>query len=66
MGRKKEQPRYNILTLRVGDYTLVELQKQLNGASVSSYINAALEEKLVRDRQYSLDEYLRENAPDAD
>jgi len=59
MGRKKQNPRYNILTLRVDDYTLSDLQGRLNGISVSSYVNAALEEKITRDRQASMDTYLK-------
>ena len=62
MGKMKENPRYNILTTRVDDWTLAELRERLAGTSISIYLAAALEEKITRDRQIAVDDFLREAA----
>ena len=58
MGKIKQFPRYNVLSVRVDDLLHIEVIKQLGDRSPSDYLRAALEEKLARDRQRAMDEYL--------
>lgn len=61
MGKYKENPRYNVLSLRVSDQIYFDVVSALNGRTVADYLAAAIEEKLIRDRQLALDEHLRAN-----
>lgn len=58
MGKMKENPRYNVLSLRVSDYELREL-KEVQRGSRQDYLLQAVMEKVARDRQASLDSHLR-------
>ena len=58
MGKMKESPRYNVLSFRCDDYELREILERVDG-SRQEYILQAVMEKVVRDRQMSMDEYLR-------
>lgn len=55
MGRMKQHPRYNVLSCRVSDDTRSCIDHALGGRSVQEYIHAAIEEKLISDRQYRID-----------
>ncbi len=59
MGLKKEHPRYNVLSLRVSDGLRECLDHALKGRSVQEYLHAALESKLIADRQDRIDEIIR-------
>jgi hypothetical protein len=59
MGKKKENPRYNILSIRVSDYELREISEQISGTTRQDFILQAVLEKCSRDRQTSLDHHLR-------
>lgn len=62
MGKMKEHPRYNVLSLRVSDYELREVQEHIKG-SRQDYLLQALMEKITRDRQASFDDHLRSLSP---
>lgn len=51
MGRMKQHPRYNVLSVRVSDDTHKCISHALSGRSVQEYVHAAIEEKLINDRQ---------------
>lgn len=55
MPRMKEKPRYNVLSCRVSDDTRSCINHALGGRSVQEYIHAAIEEKLISDRQHRID-----------
>lgn len=59
MGKIKQFPRCNVLSVRVDDLLHVEVMKQLGARSPSDYLRAALEEKVTRDQQHAVDDYLR-------
>lgn len=59
MGRKKQQPRYNVLSCRVSDAQLAEISKSLNGRKIQHYLIGAITEKLINDRQAEIDEIFK-------
>jgi len=59
MGRKKENSRYNIITVRISDEIQEALHARRNNVSVSEFVATALEEHLIRDRQAQFDDLLR-------
>jgi hypothetical protein len=61
MGKTKQQPRYNVLSVRLSDYELREISEQISdtNATRQDFILQALLEKTTRDRQASMDNYLR-------
>lgn len=61
MGKMKENPRYNVLSCRVSDDTRSCISHALGGRSVQEYVHAAIEEKLIGDRQACIDKYIREH-----
>lgn len=62
MGLKKEHPRYNVLSVRISDDLRKCLDHALAGQSVQEYLHAALEAKLIADRQHRIDEITRRGA----
>lgn len=62
MGKMKEHPRYNVLSLRVSDYELREVTEHIKG-SRQDYLLQALMEKITRDRQASFDDHLKQHSP---
>ena len=61
MGKMKENPRYNIISTRISDADYFAIIEALSGRSLAEYLQQAISEKLIRDRQLDLDEYLRSN-----
>ena len=59
MGKMKENPRYNIISTRISDADYFAIIEALSGRSLAEYLQQAISEKLIRDRQLDLDEYLR-------
>lgn len=59
MGVMKEHPRYNVLSCRVSDELKQSISHALDGSSVQEYIHAAIEEKLISDRQARIDAIVR-------
>lgn len=55
MGRMKENPRYNVVSCRVSDETKASIDHALAGHSVQEFVHAAIEEKLINDRQARID-----------
>lgn len=55
MGKMVEHPRYNVLSCRVSDDTRRCITHALGGRSIQDYLHAAIEEKLIRDRQARID-----------
>ena len=58
MGRKSENPRYNVISARVSDLENIEIRKAVGKRSLSQFILTAIEEKLIRDRQARIDAIL--------
>ncbi|HIJ95801.1 MAG TPA: hypothetical protein HPP94_08720 [Desulfuromonadales bacterium] len=54
----KQHPRYNIISCRISDETKASVEKALSGRSVQEFLHAALEEKLINDRQAWIDAYV--------
>jgi|GEM_PF-2276508 len=59
MGKMKENPKYNILSLRVSDMDLAELEKIRNGRSNARLLEEALLALIDLERQKQLDAYFR-------
>jgi len=59
MGKIKQFPRCNVLSVRVDDLLHIEVMKQLGDRSPSDYLRVAIEEKIARDSQRAMDHYLR-------
>jgi len=59
MGHMKQNPRYNVISCRVSDDTKHSINHALEGRSMQEYLHAALEEKLINDRQARLDALVR-------
>jgi len=59
MGLTKENPRYNVISCRVSDDMRQRISHALGNCTVQEYMHAALEEKLISDRQSSMDDYLK-------
>lgn len=55
MGRMKQNPRYNVISCRVSDDTKQSITHALGGQSVQEFVHAAIEEKLISDRQHRID-----------
>lgn len=55
MGRMKENPRYNVISLRVSDEELAELNIVIGDGTRQEYLLAALTEKFINDRQARID-----------
>lgn len=61
MGKMKENPRYNILSCRVSDDLRASINHALAGRSIQEFVHAAIEEKLIDDRQARIDRLFREH-----
>ena len=59
MGATKLNPRYNVLSCRVSDDQRKCIDHALAGRTVQDYLHAAIEEKLIRDRQARIDDAIR-------
>lgn len=59
MGRKKQQPRYNVLSCRVSDAQLAAIRQALGGQTIQHYLIGAITEKVINDRQAEIDELFR-------
>lgn len=59
MGRKKQNPRYNVLSCRVSDAQLAAIRQALGGRSIQHYLIGAITEKVINDRQAEIDELFR-------
>lgn len=55
MGATKPDPRYNVLSCRVGDDTRRCIQHALAGRTVNDFLLAVIEEKLIREREARLE-----------
>lgn len=61
MGRMKQHPRYNVVSCRVSDDTKHNINHALGGRSVQEFVHAAIEEKLISERQDRIDKLFREH-----
>ena len=61
MGRKKQNPKYNVLSCRVSNDLRQSISHALGNCSVQEYMHAAVEEKLRNDRQARIDKLVREH-----
>lgn len=59
MGKMIEHPRYNIVCTRLSDADYFALVEALRGRSMAEYLQQAISEKLIRDGQVAMDEFLR-------
>lgn len=59
MGRRKQNPRYNILSCRVSDAQHASITQALDGRKVQQYLIEAITEKLVNDRQAQINNLFR-------
>ncbi|BCS54534.1 hypothetical protein [Geobacter sp. SVR] len=59
MGAKKPNPRYNVLSCRVNDDTRRCVDHALAGRTVNDFLQEAISEKLIRERQDRLDGIVR-------
>lgn len=62
MGRIKQSPRYNIVSTRISDADYFGIIEALRGRSLAQYLQQAVEEKLIRDRQMEMDMQLQRHA----
>jgi len=49
MGKWKEKPRYNIVTVRISDEALAAIERMSKGTNRSIVLNRAIEELIQRD-----------------
>lgn len=61
MGKMKEHPRYNIISVRISDRELAELDIMRGNRKRSAILCDALNEKILNDRQRHMDEFIRTN-----
>ncbi len=61
MGKMKPNPRYNVVSCRVSDEMKQSLSHARGNCTVQEYIHAAIEEKLISDRQARIDAHIRAN-----
>ena len=61
MGRKKQNPKYNVLSCRVNDDLRQCISHALGQRSIQDFLHTAVEEKLVNDRQARIDKLIREH-----
>lgn len=59
MPRMKENPRYNVVSTRVDDATWDMIQAACGQDSVATFLHAAIEEKLIAERQERIDAVTR-------
>lgn len=59
MGRQKQNPRYNVLSCRVSDDLRQCIEHALDGRTVQQFLDAAIQEKLINDRQARFDAIVR-------
>lgn len=59
MGRMKQHPRYNVVSCRISDDTKASIDHALGGRSIQEFVHAAIEEKLINDRQARIDALTR-------
>ncbi len=59
MGKMIENPRYNIVTVRISDYELAELDIMRKGKKRSQILLEAVQEKIINDRQRRIDAVTR-------
>jgi hypothetical protein len=57
MPRMKQHPKYNVVSCRVSDETRAAITR--TGRRVQEFLHAAIEEKLISDRQAQLDTLVR-------
>ena len=60
MGKMIENPRYNIVTVRISDYELAELDIMRKGRKRSHILLEAIQEKIIQERQSRIDAVTRE------
>lgn len=61
MGRMKEHPRYNIISVRISDRELAELDIMRGSRKRSIVLGEALNEKILKERQSRMDQLIREH-----
>lgn len=59
MGRMKENPRYNIISVRISDAELAELTSISNGRALSQLLLEALNDKIINHRQSRIDAVIK-------
>lgn len=59
MGKMKENPRYNVLCFRAADRDYFDIVAAANGRPLADFLLKAAQEKVVRDRQQAVDNYLQ-------
>lgn len=61
MGKTKEHPRYNIVSVRISDRELAELDIMRGSRKRSIVLGEALNEKILKERQSRMDQIIREH-----
>ena len=59
MGKMIEHPRYNIVTVRISDYELAELDIMRKGRKRSQILLEAIQEKIIQEKQSRIDAVTR-------
>lgn len=59
MGRKKPNPKYNVISLRVSADELSMLNTVIGAGTRQKYLHSALIEKIINDRQDQADGVFR-------
>lgn len=59
MGKMKQHPKYNVVSFRISDATKAHLDNTLGGRSVQEFVHAAVEAKLIEERQAPFDALVR-------
>ncbi|BDV42417.1 hypothetical protein GURASL_13400 [Geotalea uraniireducens] len=60
MGATKPDPRNNVLSCRVSDDTKHCVEHALAGRTIQQFLHAAIEEKLIAERQGRIDALIRD------
>jgi hypothetical protein len=61
MGKFKEHPRYNIISIRISDRELAELDIMRGNRKRSIILGEALAEKIINDRHSHLNDLIQAN-----
>ena len=61
MGKMKEHPRYNIISVRISDRELAELDIMSGNRKRSIVLGEALNEKIMNERKRRIDQFIQSN-----
>lgn len=63
MGKMKEHPRYNIISVRISDRELAELNRIRNARPLSGLLLEAVNNLIIAEQQNHYDRHLQSHVP---